>query len=45
MNREAVARDVNAYVQWGTVPEPVDVDRLLDDQWVRYAVERLGPYR
>ena len=26
------------------VREPLDIDRLLDDQYVRYAVERLGRY-
>ncbi len=44
VNRESVARDLAAYVRWGTVPEPVDLDRLIDDQWVQYAVDRLGPY-
>jgi NitT/TauT family transport system substrate-binding protein len=45
VNRESVARDVAAYTEWGTVTEPVALDRLLDNQWVQYAVDRLGPYQ
>src|SRR5262249_26163459 len=45
VNRESVARDQEAYLRWGTVTERVDLDRLIDDQWVQYAVDTLGPYR
>jgi NitT/TauT family transport system substrate-binding protein len=45
VNREAVARDIENYVRWGTVTERVELDRLIDDQWVQYAVDKLGPYR
>jgi NitT/TauT family transport system substrate-binding protein len=45
VSRESVARDLEAYLRWGTVTERVDLDRLIDDQWVKYAADTLGPYR
>ena len=45
VSRESVASDLEAYLRWGTVTERVDLDRLIDDQWVQYAADKLGPYR
>jgi NitT/TauT family transport system substrate-binding protein len=45
VDRETVATDQEAYLRLGTVKERIDLDRLIDDQYVRYAVERLGPHR
>ena len=45
VDRASVVRDLAAYRRWGTVTEQVDIEQLIDDQWVRYAVEKLGPYR
>jgi NitT/TauT family transport system substrate-binding protein len=45
LSRESVARDVAAYRRWGTVTEDVSLDQLIDDQWVQYAADKLGPYR
>jgi NitT/TauT family transport system substrate-binding protein len=44
INRESVARDLEAYLKLGTVKERVAIDRLIDDQYVRYAAEKLGTY-
>src|SRR4051812_6081953 len=33
------------YQQIGSVQQPVPMDRVIDEQYVRRAVERLGPYR
>lgn len=45
VDRESVSRDLDMYLRWGTINEVVDLDLLIDDQWVKYAVDRLGPYR
>src|SRR5687768_14859518 len=36
IDRESVARDLDAYLKLGTVKERVAIDRLVDDQYVRY---------
>jgi NitT/TauT family transport system substrate-binding protein len=45
VNRTSVSIDQEAYLRLGTVKERVDLERIIDDQYVQYAVERLGPYR
>jgi NitT/TauT family transport system substrate-binding protein len=45
VHRTSVSIDQEAYLRLGTVKERVDLERIIDDQYVQYAVERLGPYR
>jgi hypothetical protein len=42
VNRDSVARDLEAYLRWGSVTERVPLDRVIDDQFVQYAVDKLG---
>jgi NitT/TauT family transport system substrate-binding protein len=45
VNLESVQRDVAGFVEMGTIPGPVDLSSLVDNSFVDYAAERLGPYR
>jgi hypothetical protein len=39
-----VARDLEAFLRVGVVKERVPIDRLVDDQYVKYAADKLGKY-
>jgi NitT/TauT family transport system substrate-binding protein len=41
----SLAAEQEYYHQLGLVPQPVPIERVIDEQFVNYAVERLGPYR
>jgi NitT/TauT family transport system substrate-binding protein len=41
----SLAAEQEYYHQIGLVKEPVPIDRVIDEQFVRYAVDRLGPYQ
>jgi ABC-type nitrate/sulfonate/bicarbonate transport system substrate-binding protein len=45
LNADALQHDLGWYVQQGYVSEGLTARRLLDNQFVDYAIERLGPYR
>lgn len=45
VNQASVAGDLDFYVRNGYVQQRLDVADLIDDRFVDYAVERLGPYR
>jgi NitT/TauT family transport system substrate-binding protein len=40
----SLAAEQEYYRQIGLVKEPVPIDRVIDEQFIRYAVDRLGPY-
>ncbi|MBX5491538.1 MAG: ABC transporter substrate-binding protein [Chloroflexi bacterium] len=40
----SLAAEQEYYHQIGLVKEPVPMDRVIDEQFIRYAVDRLGPY-
>jgi NitT/TauT family transport system substrate-binding protein len=42
---ERLAEDVQYYVSKGYMTQPMDVRQVLDQQYVDYALSRLGPYR
>ena len=44
IDRDSVARDLEAFLRVGVVKERVAIDRLVDDQYVKYAVDKLGKY-
>ena len=41
----SLAAEQGYYRQIGMVREPVPVERAIDEQFIRHAVERLGPYQ
>ncbi len=45
VNRDSVARDLDAYIKLGTVKDRVDINKIIDDQYVKYAVDKLGRYQ
>ncbi|HZU07093.1 MAG TPA: ABC transporter substrate-binding protein [Chloroflexota bacterium] len=45
VNRESVARDLELFIRLGTVRERVDINQLIDDQYVQFAVDKLGRYQ
>jgi NitT/TauT family transport system substrate-binding protein len=44
IDRESVARDLEFFLRVGVVKERVAIDRLVDDQYVKYAADKLGKY-
>jgi len=45
VGRESIKEQQEWWVRQGTVTRRVDVDDLVDESFVRYAVEQLGPHR
>jgi NitT/TauT family transport system substrate-binding protein len=43
--KESLAEDQTYYLRLGLQREPVDVDRLVDNQFVDYALQQLGRYQ
>jgi hypothetical protein len=43
-SRESIAQVQDFFVAQGHVPERVEIDQLLDNSYVEYALQRLGPY-
>jgi NitT/TauT family transport system substrate-binding protein len=43
-SRESIARVQDFFVAQGHVPEPVEMDQVLDDSYAAYALQRLGAY-
>jgi NitT/TauT family transport system substrate-binding protein len=43
-SRESIAQVQDFFVSQGHVPERVEIDQLLDNSYVEYALQRLGPY-
>ncbi len=44
-DRAALAADYQWFRQYGGLTESVDLDQIVDDRFVQYAVSVLGPYR
>ena len=42
---DSIRLDLNWFVANGLVTKPIDVDSVLDQSYVDYAIARLGPYR
>jgi NitT/TauT family transport system substrate-binding protein len=45
VNQASVAEDLDFYIRNGYVQQRLDVADVIDNRYVDYAVERLGPYR
>ena len=45
VNRDSLRDQQEWYVKAGLVPKKIDVDGIVDDRYVRYAVEKLGQAR
>jgi NitT/TauT family transport system substrate-binding protein len=43
--RESIKDQQEWWLRQGTVTRRIDVDELVDDRYVKYAVEQLGPHR
>jgi NitT/TauT family transport system substrate-binding protein len=43
-SRESIAQVQDFFIAQGHVPERVEMDQLLDNSYVEYALQRLGPY-
>jgi NitT/TauT family transport system substrate-binding protein len=42
--KESIAEDQSWFLRLGLQKEPVDIDQLVDNQFVDYALAQLGPY-
>jgi len=45
VNVDSVQKDVAGFIEMGTIPGPVDLSAIIDNSFVDYAAQRLGPYR
>ena len=45
MHKDSPRDQQEWYVKAGLVPKKIDVDGMVDDRYVRYAIEKLGVHR
>jgi ABC-type nitrate/sulfonate/bicarbonate transport system substrate-binding protein len=45
LNVESVLDAQRQLIEWGTIPQLLPADQLVDPQFYEYAVQQLGPYR
>ncbi|MCL5959574.1 MAG: ABC transporter substrate-binding protein [Chloroflexi bacterium] len=45
VDAKGIATDQAAYVKLGMVPTPIDLSKVIDQQYVEYAIEKLGKYQ
>ena len=45
MSRAGLAADYEWFREYGGLTETVDIDQLVDERYIQYAVSVLGPYR
>lgn len=44
VSKESLREQQDWYAKQGTVPKKVDIDEIVDEQYVKYAVQQLGVY-
>ncbi len=45
INRASIEDEIQWSVKAGFMDRPISVDQIVDDQWVEYAGQQLGPYQ